>query len=111
MSADKEAAEGRVRLMQQVRAGAGFRYFFMSRGVKLTIGISPRANEGDPSDWRVDVKAGKDPDELAISEWAATKGEALSLAGVSWATASASHPFPDFDWTAVTEALRTVRAI
>lgn len=115
MKAKSEPSDGRVRLMQQVRAGTGFKYFFMLRGVVLTIAITPRKNGDDPSDWRVDVNAGREEQEVLVTEWGDTRGAALCGAGTAWANATTTDTsiptLPDFDWSVVTEALSAVRAI
>lgn len=111
MKASRDETDDRLRLLQQARAGEGFRYYFMLRKLMLTITISPRAGADDPAEWKVEVRAGQGLDEVVVANWGQTRDEALSDAGAAWATQSAAVHLPRFDWEIVTEALRSVRAV
>lgn len=102
--------DGKLRLAQQSRTAEGNRYFFMCRGVMLTVYISPRSTPEDPSDWRVEVRAGTAPDEAIVQAWAPTRMQAVAEAGQSWATLPVSA-LPAIDWALIVEALQEVRAL
>ena len=112
MTTDKktETKDG-LRITDQFRGKRGMVYDFRSHGARLTVCISPRANQDDQADWRVEAWAGGAPEAAVITEWGATRAAALSAVALFWAEHHAEQGLPPFDWEEVTKALGAVRAL
>jgi hypothetical protein len=74
------------------------------------VRVCPRASPSDAGEWRVEAHAGR-RDAAVISQWGATRIEALREVGRVWGSSASAHGYPMFDWEAVAEALLAVRAI
>ena len=100
-----------VKITNQFRAKRGMVYDLKCEGERLTVGICPRENDDEAGDWRVDARNSSTPEALVVSEWGATRVDALREVGRAWASKAEQHGLPTYDWEAVAKALLTVRAI
>jgi hypothetical protein len=103
---DKDA----LKITNQFRNKRGIVYDLKHQADRLTVCITQRENPDDVNEWRVDLSAGSQG-EAVITEWGATKADALKAAGSTWISQADALNLPTFDWDAVAKALTTVRAI
>jgi len=107
----KEEAKDNLRITGQFRLKAGMRYDLRCDGAKLTVVVSPRMNDNDESEWRVDASTQSTDDGALFSRWAPTRREALNEIGREWSAEGAERGLPMFDWEAVATVLSAVRAV
>ncbi len=100
-----------VRITNQFRRRQSMVYDLASDDVRLTIEITPRDNGDGRGEWTVGAHTRATPDQPAIDEPGATRGDALQAAGRAWAAKQGATGFPLLDWEALTQALLAVRAI
>lgn len=86
-------------------------YELSCNGAELDLRFTPREETNDPGEWRVEARLGRADDAACVTEWAATRAEALRAVGVKWVSSAATHRLPTFDWEAVAAALTAVRAL
>ena len=90
----------------------GMTYSLKCRGVHLTLVVSPRLNDEDPGDWRVEARAHQQlHGDVIEAQWGDTRREALSTVGRSWDANARIHGLRMFDWDAVARVLNEVRAL
>lgn len=100
-----------IRITNQSRKKRGMLYDLKSNGARLLINVSPRENDLERGDWRVEAKTSNAPDGFVVTGWGSTRAEALQACGRSWASSSSDRDLPSFDWEAVASALTAVRAL
>jgi hypothetical protein len=101
----------RARITNQFRKRTGMVYDLSCDGVRLTIEVTPLEPSDGPGQWTVQAQAHQPPDKPTVGESGATRGDALSAVGHSWAAKEKTDGFPKLDWEAITQALLSVRAI
>jgi hypothetical protein len=102
---------GSLRIVLQHRDRASMIYELSCNGDELDITISPRKNTDDPGDWHIEARAGRAAGAGRVTEWAATRADALRAVGRKWASNAGERQLPAFDWEAVAVALAAVRAL
>jgi hypothetical protein len=109
----KERDDGSIRITQQFRDRDAMVYDLRSSAGRLTLRITGRggADDGPPTEWRIEASTSSSPGALVVSEEAATRAEALSAVGHSWNEQRFANSLPTFDWEAVARAMAAVRAI
>ena len=101
-----------LRIMNQFRSGGGMAYDLKCEGVRLTLLITERTSPDDAGEWRIEARGSISSDHTAtVAEWGKTRAEALAAIGRAWSEASDTRSFRVFDWEAVANTLRTVRAL
>lgn len=100
-----------LKITNQFRLKAGLVYDLRCDGSRLTVFITPRERPDDSGEWRVEARASHSPEAFVVTEWGATRIEALREAGRVWASKVAEQGLPTFDWEAVVKALQDVRAV
>ncbi len=86
-------------------------YDLSAEGHRLTVSIFQRENPQEPNDWRVEARASRADEAIVVSEWGATRAEALKSVGAAWNARATTDSLPSFDWDAVAKLLDSVRAI
>ena len=104
---DKDA----LRITNQFRSKGSMVYDMRCNGERLTLTVSPRTNEQDGGEWRVEARAAGRPEEDIIERWGATRIDALRAVGLAWSERWFARGLPRFDWEAVAQALIAVRAV
>ena len=101
-----------LKITDQYHSGGGMAYDLKCDGVRLTLLITERANSDDPGAWKIEARGALTPEKKAsVVEWGATKGDALGAIGRAWAESIDTMGLRVFDWDAVANALKTVRAL
>jgi len=100
-----------LKITNQFRLRTGLVYDFRCEGSRLTVFITPRERPDDAGEWRVEARASHAPDAFVVTEWGATRIDALRAVGRVWGSEAAEHALPTFDWEAVVKALQDVRAL
>jgi hypothetical protein len=112
MREQQEDKTSALRITNQFRSGGGMAYDLKCDGVRLTLLITERGTASDPGEWRIEARGSLSSEQKAnIVEWGATRADALAAIGRAWATAADTASLRVFDWDAVANTLRTVRAI
>jgi hypothetical protein len=101
----------KLRITDQFRSKNGFVYDIRWEGCRLTLFIAPREHPSDEGDWKIEARVRQDPEPFVLTQWGATRVDALQEMGRSWAQQVLEHHLPRFDWAAVEKALRDVRAV
>jgi hypothetical protein len=86
-------------------------YDLSADGNRLTVSIFQRENPQEPNDWRIEARASRADEAIVVSEWGATRTEALASVGTTWSTRAEADSLPVFDWKAVSALLDSVRAL
>ena len=86
-------------------------YDLSAEGHRLTVSIFQRENPQEPGDWRIEARASRADEAIVVSQWGATRPEALKAVGAAWTARAAADNLPAFDWDAVAKLLDSVRAI
>lgn len=100
-----------VKITNQFRAKRGMVYDLKCDGERLTVSITQRENEDEAGEWRVEARNSSSAEALVVSEWGATRVDALRGVATSWASKADSNGLPTYDWDAVVKALEAVRAL
>ena len=100
-----------LKITNQFRLRTSLVYDFRCEGSRLTVSITPRERPDDGGEWRVEARASHAPEALVVTEWGATRIDALRAVGQVWVSKAAEHGLPAFDWEAVAKALQDVRAV
>jgi hypothetical protein len=100
-----------LRIVLQHRDHSSMIYELSCNGAELDLRFTPRAGTNDPGEWRIEARPGREAGVACVTEWAATRAEALRAVGLSWVSSAATHRLPRFDWEAVAAALTAVRAL
>jgi hypothetical protein len=104
--------ENAIRITQQFRSGEALVYDFRGTTGRLTVRVSGRgAYDGGPAEWCVKACTSSSPESVVVTEWAATRAEALHAVGRSWTEKCLAHNLPAIDWECVARAMSAVRAI
>ena len=108
-----EKDTGALQITKQCRVTGGMTYGLKCEGVILTLTVSPRSNESDKGEWRVEARAKREAQQEAVQvvEWGPTRVEALRALGRAWDSNLASHGLSMFNWEAVARVLGEVRAV
>ncbi|MEP7051732.1 MAG: hypothetical protein ABJB12_15320 [Pseudomonadota bacterium] len=99
------------KVTMQYRSGAGKVFELESAGKLLDVHVIPRQGTDTAGEWRVTAQDRRGGDATVITEWGATKGEALEKVSRAWAEQMLERKLNDFDWVAVTQTLQAIRAI
>ncbi len=98
-----------VHITQQFRERHNMTYEINCSGVPLVLRIFfPR--DGAGAEWRIEARAGHVNDVSVASASAATRAQALQMLAQRWRDTAGIAP-SSVDWSAVTQALASVRAI
>ncbi len=102
-----------IRITQQFRSGEAMVYDLRGTTGRLTLRVTGRggADDGPPTEWRIEATTSSSPDAVVVAEWAATRADALHAVGQTWSQKRLACNLPLLDWDAVARALRAVRAI
>jgi subtilisin-like proprotein convertase family protein len=95
----------------QYRSGAGKVFELESAGRLLDVHVTPRKESESDGEWRVTAQDRRGGDATIISEWGATRGEALEKVSRAWVEQMSVRNLSPFDWVAVTKTLQAIRAI
>jgi len=95
----------------QYRSGAGKVFELESAGKLLDVHVIPGEGAGTAGEWRVTAQDRRGGDATVITEWGATKGEALAKVSRAWVEQMTERNLSAFDWVAVTQTLQAIRAI
>jgi len=77
----------------------------------LDVHVTPEDGQDSANHWRVAAYDRRTLGAIAISETGATRDEALEKVGRAWIEQTATRNLTSFDWVAVTNTLRAIRAI
>jgi hypothetical protein len=77
----------------------------------VTITMAARPNLDGLGEWMTEAFASESPEKPTIGEPGLTRESALQAVALTWKAKNRAHGFPVLDWDAITEALRSVRAI
>ncbi len=99
------------KVTMQYRSGAGKVFELESAGNILDVHVSPRQAPENAGEWLVAAQDRRGGDAVVISEWGATRGEALDKVSRAWIAQMSERNLTAFDWVAVTSTLVAVRAI
>jgi hypothetical protein len=99
------------KVTMQYRSTHGRVYELESAGVMLDVHVTQQQASEKPGEWLVAAQSGRTADAVVIAETAITRTEALRKVGCAWVAQAPELGLPAFDWTAVTNALLSVRAI
>ncbi|WP_394832558.1 hypothetical protein LVJ94_39250 [Pendulispora rubella] len=112
MTKESEAAGRRaLRITDQFRKEESMVYDFRCDDDRLTISIAQRSSQEDEGEWRVRAWVRGTAETEVVTEWGATRAEALQAVARTWAEQHLERKLPTFDWDAVAAALGTVRAL
>ncbi len=100
-----------LRIVLQHRERDSMIYELTCNGAELDLRFTPRDESNDPDEWRLEARPGRADDAACVTEWAATRAEALRAVGLKWVSSSVTQRLPAFDWEAVATALTEVRAL
>ncbi len=95
----------------QYRSGAGKVFELESAGKLLDVHVTPRQESDTAGEWRVTAQDRRGGDATVITEWGATRGEALEKVSRAWVEQMGARNLSAFDWVAVTQTLQAIRAI
>jgi hypothetical protein len=93
----------------QYRSGTGKVFELESAGKMLDVHVTPKQAAG--GGWLVAAHDRRGGGAVVISEWGATRGEALDKVSRAWVAQMGERNLSAFDWAAVTNTLRAIRAI
>jgi hypothetical protein len=99
-----------LRITNQFRSGGGMAYDLKCDGVRLTLLITERTSPDDAGQWKIEARATLLDQTVTLTEWGATRADALEAIGRAWILA-ADEALRVFDWEAVANTLRAVRAL
>ena len=97
------------KVTMQYRSGASKVFELESAGQLLDVRVTPGQPDG-AGEWLVAVQDRRGG-AVVISEWGATRSEALDKVSRSWNAQMGERNLNAFDWTAVTSTLLAIRAI
>jgi hypothetical protein len=100
-----------LKITQQARGRTGWVYDLSADQHRLTVSMFPRENADEPGEWRVEARASRADDAVVVSEWGATKADALHKVGLAWVARAADDNLPTFDFAAISKLLQTVRGV
>ena len=101
-----------LRIMDQYHSNGGMAYDLKCEGVRLTLVITERKLPAEVGAWKIEARAARPAEsEVTVTEWGATRDDALRGVAAAWVAANDTMAFRVFDWDAVAVALRAVRAI
>ncbi|MEO7037323.1 MAG: hypothetical protein ABI548_25440 [Polyangiaceae bacterium] len=99
------------KVTMQYRSGAGKVFELESAGKLLDVHVTPRQETDTAGEWRVTAQDRRGGDATVITEWGATRGEALEKVSRAWVEQMTERNLSAFDWVAVTKTLQAIRAI
>ncbi len=108
---NREDVAATLHIATQYRSALGMTYELECRGAQLDLQVSQRKAPDDAGEWRVEARPGRAVDAARITEWGATRRDALSEVARSWTSQASALGLPAFDWEAVARVLSAVRAI
>ena len=111
MSEKTEKNKNALKITHQSRSGAGMVYDLRADGNRLTVRVFPREAVGDSGEWRIEARTSDAPEAAVVSQWGATRIDALREVGRAWVATPPDQRLPSFDWEAVAQALLAVRAV
>lgn len=106
-----EKLKDALKITDQSRDRNGMVYDLKAEGNRLTVRIFPRENPTEQNEWRIEARVSSAPEALTVTQWGATRTEALQEVGKVWVSLAAEQGLPTFDWAAVAVALNAVRAL
>lgn len=112
MRAKDEEKTTALRITNQFHSKGGMAYDLKCDGVRLTLLVSAKTRSEDPGEWKIEARGARTSDDVAVvTEWGATRIDALQAVGQSWADALQTAGMRVFDWNAVAKILSTVGAV
>jgi hypothetical protein len=99
------------KVTMQYRSGTGKVFELESAGKILDVHVTPRDASDATGEWQVAAHDRRDGNAIVISEWGATRSEALDKVSRTWAAQMSERNLSAFDWAAVTNTLLAIRAI
>jgi hypothetical protein len=107
----KEKNPDALRITNQFRRDGGMVYDLRGDGSRITIVITQRFDVERPDQWHVQAQTGSAPETTAFAEVGSTRVDALRAVGKSWNSHLLANGLPHFDWDAIEQALRAVKAV
>ncbi len=86
-------------------------YDLSADGHRLTVSIFQRESSDEPGDWRIEARASRADEAIVVSEWGASRTDALKSVGAAWNARAIADALPAFDWDGVAKLLDSVRAL
>jgi hypothetical protein len=105
------AVQPLCKVTMQYRSGAGKVFELESAGKTLDVHVTPGAAPECPGEWLVAAHDRRGGGAVVISEWGATRSEALDKVSRAWVAQMSERNLTAFDWAAVTTTLLAIRAI
>ena len=99
------------KVTMQYRRGAGKVFELESFGKLLDVCVTPRQESELGGAWRVAAQDRRGGDAVVITEYGATRSEALEKVSRAWTEQMSERNLHPFDWIAVTSTLLAIRAI
>lgn len=106
-----EKAKDALKITDQSRDRNGMVYDLKAEGNRLIVRIFPRENPQDENEWRIEARVSSAPEATVVTQWGATRADALREVGKVWVSLAPEQGLPTFDWDAVAVALNAVRAL
>ncbi|SRR5258706_15211539 len=98
------------KVVAQYHSAGEMVYELASAGTKLDVRVSSRVLSSGERSWHVAAQPAAS-DSIAITDFAATKAEALTKVAAQWEEQEQALGLPKLDWKAVAKALLAVRGI
>lgn len=108
---NSQQTKNATRVVAQYRYKRAMVYELECDGVALDLHVSPRKDQADSGEWRVEARTSHDIGGSVCAEWGATRADALRAVERAWVTKASSLGLPAHDWEAIVKALSAVRAV
>jgi hypothetical protein len=99
-----------ARITQQFREPQNLTYELDCVGVPLVVRIFFQPEDRSSSEWRIEARAGREPDVSVATATAPSRALALQAIAAGWSD-TAVPAVSRIDWDGVTQAMALVRAI
>jgi len=86
-------------------------YDLSADGHRLTVSIFQRETSQEPDNWRIEARASRADEAIVVSQWGASRVDALKSVGAAWMARAQADALPTFDWDSVAKLLESVRAV
>jgi hypothetical protein len=100
-----------VKITQQFREAHNMTYELDCAGVSLIVRIFPLEGKPPADEWRVEARLSDAQDAVVAIGAGPTRAVALERVAAWWRENGAQKALANVDWTAIAQAMTTVRAI
>jgi hypothetical protein len=100
-----------VRITQQFRERHNMTYELDCAGARLIVRVFPLGDDEPCSEWLVEARTGNASDDVVASATAPSRAIALDRVAQWWRDNTASRSLGTFDWSAIAQAMASVRAV